>query len=98
MKILDKIKNWFAAEKQNIVSYLKRNITAYLIAIFSLWFKDYCKDDLRLFLQGMFYISIAIPITGFVKWGLTKLELQTRDTAIIYFAVILIFAFCMFMK
>lgn len=98
MKIIDKIKNLFTKEKQSIYSYLKRNITVYTIAFLCLLYLGFEGDTINLFIQGLFYISIGVPITGFVKWSLTKLELQTRDTAIIYFAVSLIFAFCMFMK
>ena len=90
--------NWFNDKKQDVISYLKRNLGAYLVALACLWYINFDMEIIRLLTQGLFFISIAVPITGFAVWGLTKMKLDTSDVSRIYFAVALIFAFAMYMK
>lgn len=96
--MFEKLKQKLLEYKKDILSWLKRNPTALLLSILMLWFIDFDKDVLRLTATAIFYISLAVPVSGYVRWGLTKLELTTRDVATIYLAVSIIFAFVIYMK
>ena len=95
---MKKLNEWYEEKKQDIFSYFKRNLGAYLVALFCLWYIGFDTDILKLLMQGLFFASIAIPTTGFVTWGLTKMKLDTSDVSRVYFAVMLVFAFAMYMK
>ena len=78
---MNKLKQWFTEKKQDIISWLKRNVLLIIAAFLAANYLGFEQGILNIMAMTILFTCLGILISGAAVWSFTRLEfIKEKDT------------------